>query len=333
MRTAEQLRPLFDERRVLVTGGLGFIGSSLAHALVGLGAHVVVLDALFPEYGGNRRNIAGIEDRITVMIGDMRDQRIVGNAIVGKDFIFNMVGVLSHIDSMNDPWADVEMNCVAQISLLETLRRYNPGAKVVFAGTRGQYGKARTNPVDETHKMRPTDINGVNNVGGEAYHFMYNDVYELRAVSLRLSNTYGPRHQMKSPKQGVINWFVRLAMEGAEIPIFGDGSQVRDAAYIDDVVLALLLAMASTGCDGKAYNIGAFAVPLIDIVDTIIAACGRGSRRFIEFPEEMKQIEVGNYRADHSRFSNTTGWTPRVALTDGIERTVNYYRDNQQYYW
>ncbi len=319
-------------RDILITGGLGFIGSSLAHALVGFGARVTLIDSLIPDYGGNLANIAGLEGRVTVNIADVRDAYSMNWLVKGRDVIFNLAGTLSHTDSMKDPFTDLQINCVSQLSILEACRKNNPTVKILFAGTRGQYGRAEYLPVDEKHPMNPTDVNGINNVAGEAYHILYNNVYGLRACSLRLTNTFGPRHQMRHHRQGIINWFVRLVLEGREVSIFGDGTQVRDANYIDDVVDAFLLAGASDEVDGQVYNLGGTPASLVEIARTLVDLRG-GSWKLVPFPAEAKVIEIGDYIAKTDKIRDALGWTARWNLRDGLARTLEYYDTRREAYF
>lgn len=322
----------FAGKRVLITGGLGFIGSNIARRLVQHDAQVLLVDSLIPEYGGNLYNIAGIEDRVTVNISDVRDQFAMNHLVKGHDVMFNLAGTLSHTDSMADPFTDLEINCKSQLSILESCRHHNPDIKIVFAGTRGQYGRARYLPVDENHPLHPTDVNGINNNAGEAYHLLYNQVYGIRATSLRLTNTYGPRHQMHHHRQGIINWFVRLAIEGNEIPIYGDGRQVRDTNYVDDVVEALLLAALSEKADGEVFNLGGDPANLLELAEIITKLAG-GSYHTIPYPETARAIEIGDYVADSSKAQSMLAWQPRVGLREGLSRTVDYYRAEKQHYW
>jgi UDP-glucose 4-epimerase len=322
----------FARKRVLITGGLGFIGSNIARRLAEHDARVLLVDSLIPEYGGNLYNIAGVEDRVTVNISDVRDQFAMNYLVKGHDVMFNLAGTLSHVDSMADPFTDLEINCRSQLSILESCRHHNPDIKIVFAGTRGQYGRARFLPVDENHPLHPTDVNGINNNAGEAYHLLYNQVYGIRATSLRLTNTYGPRHQMRHHRQGIINWFVRLAIEGREIPIYGDGRQVRDTNYVDDVVEALLLAALNEKADGEVFNLGGAPANLLELAEIITGLAG-GSYRTIPYPETARAIEIGDYVADSSKAQSMLGWQPRIGLQDGLSRTVDYYRAEREHYW
>jgi UDP-glucose 4-epimerase len=322
----------FAGKRVLITGGLGFIGSNIARRLAQHDARVLLVDSLIPEYGGNLYNIAGVEDRVTVNISDVRDQFAMNYLVKGHDVMFNLAGTLSHVDSMADPFTDLEINCRSQLSILESCRHHNPDIKIVFAGTRGQYGRARFLPVDENHPLHPTDVNGINNNAGEAYHLLYNQVYGIRATSLRLTNTYGPRHQMRHHRQGIINWFVRLAIEGREIPIYGDGHQVRDTNYVDDVVEALLLAALNEKADGEVFNLGGAPANLLELAEIITGLAG-GSYRTIPYPETARAIEIGDYVADSSKAQSMLGWQPRIGLQDGLSRTVDYYRAEREHYW
>lgn len=322
----------FKNKKVLITGGLGFIGSNLAIRLVGLGARVTLLDALFPSFGGNKFNIDPVADKIIVKIGDMRDH-LIDDLVKGKDIIFNLAGTLSHIDSMTDPFTDLEINCRANLCLLEACRKFNGRAKIVFAGTRNQYGKALYLPVDEKHLQEPTDINGINSVAAEKYHFLYDHIWGIETVSLRMTNTFGPRHQMKHSKQGVLNWFIRLLMDGETVKLYGDGSQIRDINYVDDVVAALLLAARSPKAHGEAFNLGGSPLTLREFVEKVIKILGRGKYAFIKFPKDREVIEIGNYVADIKKIRDELGWQPKVSIDDGIEKTVNYYKKYKKYYW
>jgi UDP-glucose 4-epimerase len=327
------MKNVFHGKKVMITGGLGFIGSTLAYRLVEYGAGVLLVDSLIPEYGGNLYNIKGIEKDVTVNIADVRDQSSMHYLIQGQDFIFNLAGTLSHTDSMKDPFTDLQINCVAQLSLLESCRKYNPQVKIIFAGTRGQYGKADYLPVDEKHLMHPTDVNGINNIAGEWYHILYNNVYGIKACSLRLTNTFGPRHQMKHHRQGIINWFIRQLVDDREVKIFGNGEQIRDTNYVDDVVEALLLAMASDKTNGEVYNLGGSPISLKDLVTRMIKVYGRGKFSIESYPAELAKIEIGDYVANWQKFKQATGWEPQVSVEAGLKRTFEYYEKNKKYYW
>ena len=329
----DHLENAYCSKGVMITGGLGFIGSTLARRLVDFGAHVLLVDSLFPDYGGNMFNIDGIESKVRVNISDVRDRDSMNYLVQGQDYIFNLAGTLSHIDSMKDPFRDLEINCVAQLSILEAVRHNNPSAKILFAGTRGQYGRAKTLPVTEEHLMQPTDVNGINNMAGEWYHILYNNVYRIRATSLRLTNTFGPRHQMRHHRQGILNWFIRQTLDGETIRIYGDGTQVRDTNYVDDVVDAMLLAMADERTNGETYNLGGTPVNLRDFVRLMGVVRGGVSYELVPFPPDVKDIEIGDYIADHSKFSALTGWKPSHSLEDGVRRTFEYYEKHREHYW
>jgi UDP-glucose 4-epimerase len=318
---------------VLITGGLGFIGSNLARQLVDLGADVLLVDAMIPDYGGNLFNIAGLEDRLRVNIGDVRNESAMDVLVRDREIIFNLAGQVSHIDSMRDPFTDLDINCRAQLSMLEACRKFNPGVKVIFAGTRQVYGKPDRLPVDENHLVRPIDVNGVNKAAGEYYHLLYNNAFGVRACSLRLTNVYGPRQLIKHNRQGFIGWFIRLAMEGKEIQIFGDGSQMRDFVYVDDAADAFLRAGAVDTCQGEVFNVGG-SEPIThrDLVDLLVGVTGTGRATYVPWPPDKKQIDIGSFYSDSSKFKKATGWTPRVALREGFERTVAYYRAHMPRY-
>jgi UDP-glucose 4-epimerase len=312
-------------RRILVTGGLGFIGSNLCRTLADLGADVTAVDSLLPDYGGNLFNLDGYEKKVRINVADVRGHGME-YLVRGQDVLFNLAGQVSHIDSMTDPMTDLEINCRSQLSILEAVRRSNPELKVVYAGTRQIYGRPRYLPVDEDHILAPTDVNGINKVSGEMYHLVYHSVYGIRACSLRLTNTYGPRQLVRHNRQGFIGWFVRLATLGEEIQIFGDGSQKRDFNHVDDVVDALLRAGAKDAADGLVMNLGAEPpVSLLELVDILINVAGRGSYRIVPFPEERKRIDIGDFYADTTRAREVLGWEPRISLEDGLRSTVEYY--------
>jgi UDP-glucose 4-epimerase len=326
-------KAFYRGRRVMVTGGLGFIGSNLARQLVALGADVLLLDSLIPDYGGNLFNIEGVQDRLRVNIADVRQQSTMNYLVRDREVIFNLAGQVSHIDSMRDPFTDLEINCRSQLTLLEACRRHNPGAKVVYAGTRQVYGRPDYLPVDERHLVRPTDVNGINKIAGEYYHLVYDNVFGVRACSLRLTNVYGPRQLVKHNRQGFIGWFIRLAVEGGEIQVFGDGSQVRDFVYVDDAADAFLRAGASDACNGLALNVGG-SEPIShrDLVGLLLEVAGSGRMRFVDWPAEKRAIDIGSFYSDSTRFRDLSGWTPTVPLREGLSRTVQYYRQHLSRY-
>jgi UDP-glucose 4-epimerase len=313
----------------MITGGLGFIGSNLAHQLVALGADVLLVDSLIPDYGGNLFNIDGIVDRVRVNVADIRQQSTMNYLVKDRDVIFNLAGQVSHIDSMRDPYTDLEINCRSQLTILEACRYHNPGVKLVFAGTRQVYGRPDSLPVNESHLVRPTDVNGINKAAGEYYHMVYNNVFGVRACSLRLTNVYGPRQLIRHNRQGFIGWFIRLALEGREIEIYGDGSQMRDFVYADDVSDAFLRAGASDATNGEAFNVGGTeAIAHRDLVQILLEEAGKGSVTYVPWPDEKRRIDIGSFYSDSTKFQKTTGWTPAVDLREGLRRTLAYYREH-----
>ncbi len=324
----------YTDKRILITGGLGFIGSNLARRLVDLGARVTLVDSLIPDYGGNLFNIAGYEERLRVNIADVRDPYSMRALVKGQDLLFNLAGQVSHLDSMLDPFTDLEINVRSQLSILEACRHENPSIKVIYAGTRQQYGKPQYLPLDEDHRQQPTDVNGVNKLAGEWYHIVYHRAYDLRAASLRLTNTYGPRQLMKHNRQGFIAWFVRLAVEGREIPIYGDGQQLRDLCYVDDVVDAFLRAGASEAVNGRVFNLGGQEpISLLDLARLIIEIAGRGSIRLVPWPEDRRRIDIGNVYSSYARIQETLGWRPTTDLRTGLTRMIQYYQEHWRHYW
>jgi len=321
-------------RQVLVTGGLGFIGSNLARVLVAAGADVVLVDSLVPEYGGNLENIVGIEDAVHVNVSDVRDQYSLRHLVQGKDVIFNLAGQTSHVDSMVDPYTDLEINCRAQLAILEACRANNPGARVVFASTRQLYGRPDYLPVDERHPVRPVDVNGINKTAGEWYHLVYGQVYGTPVCVLRLTNTYGPRMRVRDARQTFLGYWLRRIVLGEELLVFGDGRQRRDFNYVDDAVRALLLAATRDEAIGKIYNLGDDeVVSLVDLAELLVRVNGSGSYRIVPFPEDRKAIDIGDYFGDFSKIRTELGWAPAVPLEEGLRRSLEFYRDHGDRYW
>lgn len=316
----------FTDKRVLITGGLGFVGSNLARRLVELGSDVLLVDSLIPEYGGNLFNIEGIEDRVKVNISDVRDAHSMRYLVQDRDVLFNLAGQTSHMDSMEDPFSDLEINCRAQLSILETCRRYNPGIKVVFASTRQIYGRPETLPVDETHLLRPVDVNGINKMAGEWYHILYNNVYDIRACALRLTNTIGPRMRVKDARQTFVGLWIRCLVEGRAFEVW-DGDQLRDFTYVDDAVEAFLLAAASESANGRVFNLGGAApITLRGLAEMLVAIGSEGRFVVREFPTDRKRIDIGDFYADSSLAGQVLGWRPTVGVREALERTLAYYR-------
>ena len=324
----------FDGAQVLITGGLGFVGSTLAHRLVEKGARVTLVDSLIPIYGGNLRNIAGIENQVNVNIADVRDQYSMDYLVQGQDYLFNLAGQSSHMDSMRDPYTDLDINCRAQLSILEACRKHNPKLKVVYTSTRQIYGKPDFLPVDERHLLHPTDVNGVNKMAGEWYHIVYNNVYNIRACALRLTNTIGPRMRVKDARQTFLGIWIKQLIEGQPIQVWGDGTQIRDFTYVDDCVDALLMAAASPAADGQIFNLGSDeTINLRDLAALLIQINGGGSFDVIPFPADRKPIDIGDYYADYRLIQGRLGWRPRVALREGLRRTLEFYRAEREHYW
>jgi UDP-glucose 4-epimerase len=323
---------VYGNARVLITGGIGFVGSNLARRLVDCGATVTLVDSLVPEYGGNLRNLAGIEDSVRVNISDVRDEHSMAYLVRGHDYLFNLAGQTSHLDSMQDPFTDLEINGRSQLSILESCRKFNPDLRIVFASTRQVYGRPQYLPVDEKHPLTPVDVNGINKLAGEWYHLLYNDVYGIPTCALRLTNTYGPRMRVKDARQTFLGIWVRSVVEGKPFQVWG-GSQLRDFTFVDDAVDALLRAAVSDDACGKVFNVGGSPpASLRDVADLLVKVAGAGTYEVREFPPDRKQIDIGSYYSDDRLMRKTLGWSPRWSLGQGLEATVEYYRANLEYY-
>jgi len=323
----------FSGKQVLITGGVGFIGSNLARRLVASGAQVTLVDSLIPLYGGNLFNIDDIRERVTLNITDVRDPFAMAYLVQGKDYLFNLAGQTSHLDSMTDPRTDLDINAAAQLSILEACRQHNPKIKVVFASTRQLYGKPEYLPVDEAHPVRPVDVNGINKLAGEWYHLLYNNVHGIRACALRLTNTYGPGMRIKDARQTFLGIWIKNVIENKPIKVFGDGLQLRDFNYVDDVVDALLLAALDPGADGQVYNLGSTEVVNLLQLAKMFEELYPGARfEVVPFPPERKAIDIGDYYGNFDKFNAELGWQPRVGLKQGLAASLDYYKKNFEKY-
>jgi UDP-glucose 4-epimerase len=332
MSARPNLRRVFAGRRVLITGGLGFIGSNLARTLVDLGARVSIVDSLVAEYGGNRRNLAGIAARVKVHVADVRDWPRLPDLVRGQDFLFNLAGQTSHMDSMTDPQTDLDINCRAQLAILEVCRQHNPGVRIVFASTRQIYGRPDYLPVDERHPLRPVDVNGINKMAGEAFHLLYSRVHGIAATALRLTNTIGPRMRVKDARQTFVGVWVRRLVEGEPFEVWG-GEQLRDFTYVDDAVEAFLLAAAKPEAVGQVFNLGGPPRVTLQRLAELLVEINRGGSFVVrEFPADRRRIDIGDYFADGRLISRRLGWKPRTDLRTALERTVAYYRRELRHY-
>lgn len=324
----------YKRRKVLITGGLGFLGSNLAHALLREGAEVTCMDALLPAYGGNPFNVDSIREDIRIEIADIRDKGAVARLAAGQDVVFHIAAQTSHVDSMADPFLDVDINLNGTLNILETLKQSNRDARIVYAGTRAQYGKMQSDRVTETDLPNPTDVYGVNKLAAEYHMMIYSRIYGMPAVSLRMTNAYGPRHQMKSAKYGILNWFIRLALDDAALPVYGDGRQLRDYLYVDDAVRGLLLAGRPGSSAGGVLNLGGNQpVSFVDMVRAVARIAGSGRIEFVEWPRDRQAIETGDFATDPSRILSVLGWKPETDLETGLNRTIEFYREHKSHYW
>jgi UDP-glucose 4-epimerase len=324
----------FKDKEVLVTGGLGFIGSNLSIELVRLGARVTIIDNMLPRQGSNLFNIRDIEDKVKVNFSDVRNQLSMNHLVKGKDYVFHLAGQVNHVDSMRNPIQDLDINCLGTLVLLEALRQHNREAKIVFAGTRGEYGSSVTLPVDEDHPTNPKGIYAVTNLTAEKMILVYDEIYGMKGACLRITNTYGPRHHMAHDEYGVFNWFIRKAMDNEDVPVFGDGRILRDFLYVEDLVESMLMVAATEGAYGMVFNVGTgIPVSFIELARTIVELAGTGKAKFTEFTRERKEVEPGDYYADITRIKNIVGWAPKTSLAEGIGKTIAFYGKYRKEYW
>lgn len=328
------LKRYFSSKNVLITGGLGFLGSNLAHALARLGSRVTVLDCLLDQHGGNPFNIASVKDRVRWVQGDIRNASLLKKILKGQDFLFNIAAQTSHTDSMDHPFLDVDINTQGQITLLETCRILNPKIRIVYCSTRAVYGSSAKKVADESLVPHPLDVYSANKLAGEHYHTIYSKVYGLNATVLRVANGYGPRAQMKAPSFGILNWFIRLAIGDQEIKVFGDGKQVRDYVYVDDIVQAFLAVASRNDVNGETFNVGSGkGVPLIDIVKRVVRYSGKGKIVYVPWPAKNKKIDVGDFIANVDKIKSKVGWQATISLDQGLQETIDFYERYQSHYW
>ncbi|MCB0335434.1 MAG: NAD-dependent epimerase/dehydratase family protein [Bdellovibrionales bacterium] len=322
----------FANKKVLITGGIGFIGSNLAIELVNQGAEVTLVDSMIPLYGAKLFNVEPIKDQVHINFSDIRDSHSLGFLVQNKDYIFSLAGQLSHIDSMTDPFTDLEINCSSQLSLLECCRHNKVNPKIVFASTRQLYGKPQYLPVDEKHPLQPVDVNGINNLAAEQYYTLYHQVYGMRTVSLRLTNTYGPRMDVNSTSKGFLGVFMRLVLDGKDLKLFGDGQQRRDFNYVDDVVSALLIAAEQDSIDGGVFNLSHPVPYSLQTVVEYLQEIAPINYEIVPFPEDRKKIDIGDYFGSSALFEEKTGWKPTIDLREGLQKTYEFFHLNRSEY-
>lgn len=324
----------FKGKSALITGGMGFIGSNLAIKLADMGASVTVLDAMIPDYGGNEFNLYPVHDRVRINYCDIRDESAVNYLVRDQNYVFHLAGQVCHVMSLSNPFPDIEINITGTAVLMESLRKNNPDAVVVYTGTRGQYGPSISLPVNEEAPTNPKGIYEISNLTAEKIIRVYNDVHNIRSVLLRLSNIYGPRSQMKHSRFGVCNWFVRLAMDDQTIQVFGDGSILRDFVYVDDCVDAILKAAVTEKAYGEIFNVGSdIPVSFLELVKKIVDVADRGKWQFAEFSPERKAQEPGDFYSDISKIESVVGWRPGTELEEGLAKTCDFYKRNREHYW
>ncbi len=317
----------------VVTGGLGFMGSNLALALAGAGAHVTVIDSLVPTHGGDHRNIEPLTSDIEVVIADIGQRTAVAKPVADADFIFNLAGQVSHVDSMGDPVRDLDLNAASHLGFLELLRQMNSTAPIVYTSTRQVYGRPSYLPVDEAHPVNPIDVNGICKYAGEQFHLLYSQVHDLTTSALRITNVYGPRQRIRDNRQGFLGIFIRQALEDQPITVYGDGEQLRDCLFVDDVIDAIASAVQSSEIVGKVVNLGhPDPLTLGDIAKTIVQTVGSGSVQFVPWPHDRAQIDIGDYFGDFSLAKRALGWTPKTSFDEGVAATAAYYKGHLDWY-
>lgn len=329
-----QLDSFYRKRSVMILGGMGFIGSTLAHLLVQHGAQVTLVDNFLPDHGANWFNLDGIRDQVKIQVSDLRNREALAVLLQEQELVFNVAAQTSHLDSMTHPFLDLDINCRGNLNFLELCREHRPDLRVVYVGTRAFYGAPAQTPVSESSPLKPLDIYSVNRLAAEQYHFVYHAHYGLPVTSLRLGNLYGPRGQMQHPRYNVLNYFVRMALEERIIQIYGDGLQQRDYLYIEDACRALLLAGASEQAIGQIYNVGSGgSCSFLDLVQEIIRSSNQGDYEHRDWPKGSKAFDVGDFITDITAIKHDLNWKPQISLSEGLRATIDYYRKHANYYW
>ena len=324
----------FKGKRVLVTGGLGFIGSNLTARLVRLGTGVTIVDNMMPRLGGNLFNVKEIANHVQINFSDVRDSHSMDYLVKGQEYIFHLAGQVNHVDSIRNPIQDLDINCRGTLVLLESCRKHNREAKIIFSGTRGEYGASVTLPVGEDHPSNPKGIYAVTNLAAEKMVLVYYDVHRIPGICLRITNTYGPRHQMAHDEYGVLNWFIRKAIDNEVVPVFGDGRILRDFLYVDDLVDCFLQVAACAQAYGEVFNVGSgIPISFVDLAKKIVQIAGTGKVAFTEFTQERKEVEPGDYYTEISKIKRLVGWEPKTNLEEGLRRTIEFYRKYKKEYW
>lgn len=324
----------YKDKKVLITGGLGFIGSNLAIALARGKSSVTIVDSAIPRQGGNMFNISPVKSRVKIVFSDIRSPKSMNRLVVGKDYIFHLAGQVSHVDSIKNPLKDLSINAEGTLVVLEACRKFNPNAHLIFTGTRGQYGSTIKLPVNEMHPMNPKGVYAITNLCAENLVMVYDQIHKIKSIALRITNTYGPRHQMMHDEYGVFNWFIRKAIDNEGIPVFGDGRILRDFLYVDDLVEAIMQAGLCDKAYGTVFNVGSGKpINFIELAKMISRIAGSGRFNFTEFTKERKELEPGDYYTDITKIKRIIGWRPKISLEIGIKRTLDYYRKYKKYYW
>lgn len=330
----DSLRAVIHGKRVLITGGLGMIGSTLAHRLVKLGARVTIVDSCMQPYGSNLFNLQGILDRVAVNICDIRDRESMKVLVREKEIIFNLAAQVSHNDSIENPFLDADINYVGHLNVLESVRTHNPEAVIIHAGSRLQFGRIEYVPVDEGHPLCPRTPYALNKTAAENCYLYYHNIHALKVVAFRIANPYGPRSQMRHSKYSMVNWFIRQAMDGQTINIFGNGEQVRDYIHVNDLVDAFIRASVTEKCYGEVFNVGSgIGTTFKEMVETVVTAVGAGTIRFVPWPENYINVETGDYITDRAKLTELAGWEPGISLSAGVASTVAFYREHREHYW
>ncbi len=310
------------------------IGSTLARALAHAGARVTICDAFIEPYGANSFNIDDVREYIALNIADIRDREAMKILVRDVDIIFNLAGQVSHNDSIENPFLDADINYIGHLNVLECVRKYNPKAKILFSGSRLQFGKIKSLPVDEGHPLDPETPYAFNKTAAEAMYRYYYRQHDIRTVVFRIANPYGNRCQMKHSKYGLVNFFLRQAMQGKDITIYGDGKQVRDYVFVDDLVEAFVLAASNEKADGEVFNVGSgMGTRMVDMAQMIVDVVQRGKILHVPWPESYVNVETGDYITDISKMVKVLGWQPKVALREGIQKTYEFYQNHGKHYF
>jgi len=323
----------YRNKIIVITGGLGFLGSSLAQKLVNYQAKIIIIDNLNPLYGGNYFNLNGIQNKVKIIIDDIRNEKVLIPIIKQCDMLYHFAAQVSYIDSLSMPYEDLELNARSTLQILEICRKYNSEAKIIFSSSRMVLGKIESDHISENSPTNPLSLYGIHKLTSEKYLIMYYKDFGIPFIIFRITNPYGPRQQIKHCKYSLVGWIIKQAMEGKTIKIFGDGKQLRDYIYIDDIVEAIYRCSTNDKATGEIINVASGkSTEFQMMVKEVVNIVKNGNYEFVPWPDNYEKIETGDVIADISKLLSLANWKPKYNLKEGILKTYEYYKKYLMHY-